>query len=311
MRLTLFLAGLLLAATAYSANPNQQALTPDGIPPCSGMVRWGTHRYLVTHDLKQGESGFRFGLISSGNRLNYQGLECDWAQVGGESNDVESLAPLEGEPGLFLACESAYLKGQFGQLYLVRAEDGATPKIAVASHYPMPIGLLQEVEGLASLRLGGDGQRWLVLLGGRGGRSEETGRLYWGVLDRQKNQMEWPKEGVQGVEIQLPRRLGPFARTLSDMYLDEKGNLYVSSCSTPGKLGPNRSLIFRAGTIQENLKAPFRRATENQEVWWIDGCKIEGICPCDRPGYGPAYVTDDDDLGGLWRAVPNSPSLSY
>ena len=305
------LAALLLAATAYSANPNQEALAPDGIPPCAGMVRWGPNRYLVAHDLKFGEAGFRFGLVSTTYRLDYQGLECDWSKVGGESNDVESLAPLEGESRLFLACESGYVKGQFGHLYLVQAEDTATPRLVAQARYAMPNGLEQEVEGLATLRLEGGGNRWMVLLGGRGGRSEEPGRLYWGIFDRDKNQMEWPKEGVQGTEIQLPRRLGPFARTLSDMYLDEKHNLYVSSCSTPGKLGPNRSLIFRAGNVHKNLKAPFQRATENQDVWWIDGCKIEGICPCDRPGYGPAYVTDDDDLGGMWRAVPTSPSLSY
>lgn len=302
MRLIL---GILLSACAL-AQPNPNAVLPDGLPPCSGLVQWAPSRYLVTHDFKSGESGSRFGLVSTSQRLSYQDLKVDWSKVGGEANDLESLAPVEGQHGQFLACESGYVKGQFGHLYWVSAQpDGVT----VESRYAMPTGLTQEIEGLATLHL--EGNRWLVLLGGRGGRSEEPGRLYWGVLDRDKNAIDWPKEGLRGAEIHLPRRLGPFARTLSDMFLDEKHRLFVSSCSTPGRLGPNRSLVFLAGTVQNNLKAPFHRATENQDVWWVDGCKVEGICPCDRPGYGPAFVTDDDDLGGVWRALPASPSISY
>ncbi len=307
MRPWTLLAVLGIAAMAYSAEVNPNAIVPDGIPPCAGVVNWAPSQYMVAHDLKVGEPGSRLGLISTNQRLDYRSLEVDWSKVGGEANDLESLAPVEGRPGHFLACESAYFKGQYGHLYWLSAQGDS---VSVDARYSMPTGLTQEVEGLATLHLE-DSNRWMVFLGGRGGRSEEPGRLYWGILDRDKNTMEWPKEGVQGMEIHLPRRLGPFARTLSDMFLDEQHRLFVSSCSSPGRLGPNRSLIFLAGTIHENLKVPFHRATENQDVWWIDGCKIEGICPCDRPGYGPAYVTDDDELGGLWRAVPASPSISY
>ncbi|MFN8612740.1 MAG: hypothetical protein U0931_34705 [Vulcanimicrobiota bacterium] len=309
MRLFLWLTAACLGLTAYSAEFNQNAIVPDGIPPCSGMVRWGPSRYLVSHDLKYGEKGPRFGLVSTNVRLSYQEVDCQWS--GPESNDVESLAPLEGEHGQFLACESGYFKGQYGHLYWLSAVDEAKPSLVMKGRYSMPKGLEQEIEGVATLKLEGPGNRWMVVLGGRGGRSEEPGRLYWGVLDRDANSLEWTKEGLRGIEIHLPRRLGPFARTLSDMFLDEQHHLFISSCSTPGRLGPNRSLIFMAGTLGENLKAPFHRASENQDVWWVDGCKIEGICPCDRPGYGPAYVTDDDDCGGMWRAVPTSPSLSY
>ncbi|MBN9419361.1 MAG: hypothetical protein J0I12_28155 [Candidatus Eremiobacteraeota bacterium] len=298
--------GVLLLSGLALGQPNPNAVVPDGIPPCAGVVQWAPSRYLVTHDFKSGEAGSRFGLISTNQRLSYQSLQVDWSKVGGEANDLESLAPIEGKAGHFLACESGYVKGQFGHLYWLSAQPDT---VAVEARYAMPAGLTQEIEGLATLHL--EGNRWMVLLGGRGGRSEEPGRLYWGILDRDKNEIEWPKEGLQGAEIHLPRRLGPFARTLSDMFLDEKHRLFVSSCSTPGRLGPNRSLIFLAGTVRDNLKTPFHRATENQDVWWVDGCKIEGICPCDRPGYGPAYVTDDDELGGLWRSVPASPSISY
>jgi len=282
---------------------------PEALPGCSGMAAWGKERYLVSHDWKAGQPGPRLGLVKTSPDLSYQALECDWSSQGDAANDLESVAPVEGMQGHFLACESGYFQGKYGRLYWIQVEEGSPPRARVLAHYALPANLNQEIEGLATLRL--DAERWLIFLGGRGGKSEEPGHLFWGVLDRATKTVSWPAEGVRGHEIHLPRRLGPFARTLSDMYVDEERRLWICSFSSPGKNGPNRSLIFQAGTLDKNVKEPFHRTVEAQPVWWVDGVKVEGLSPCSWPGYGPAYVTDDDALGGIWRAVPASPSLSY
>lgn len=299
--------GAALALAVGLAALAQKQSQPDGLPACSGLANWGPERYLVSHDLKAGENGPRFGLVHTQGRFTYQSIESDWRAVGEAANDLESLAPLAGSPGHFLTAESGYFRGQYGRIYQLEALEGPPARLKAVRKFALPKTLNQEIEGLATVRLGPD--RWMVLLGGRGGRNEEPGRLYWGILEN--GAINWPEKGLQGEEIHLPRRLGPFARTLSDMFVDDQHHLWVSSCSSPGHLGPNRSLIFQAGTLSDDLKQPFRRTVEAQPVWWVDGCKIEGLAHCPRPGYGPAYVTDDDDLGGLWRAVPANPSLSY
>lgn len=296
----------LVAAVALMALAEKKS-QPDGLPACSGLVGWGPERYIVSHDLKAGEAGPRFGLVHTAGHFRYQPLESDWTAVGEPANDLESLAPLAGSPGFFLAAESGYFRGQYGRFYMLEAQDGPPARLKVLRRYALPKGMDQEIEGLATRRL--SAECWLVFLGGRGGKAEEPGRLFWGVLEN--GNLTWPKEGLAGVEIQLPRRLGPYARALSDMYLDDQHYLWISSCSSPGQLGPNRSLIFQAGVVSADVKQPFRRTVEAQPVWWVDGCKIEGLSHCSRPGYGPAYVTDDDELGGIWRAVPANPSLSY
>ena len=303
----LILAGLVLVGAGLGLAQNRSI--PDGLPACSGLASWGPERYLVCHELKAGQAGARFGMVQTQSRLSYLPLETDWRAAGEIGNDIESIAPVEGMPGNFLASESGYFHGQYGRLFWLQAEDGPTPRLQILHTYTLPPNLDQGVEGLATFSLGNS--RWLILLGGRGGKAEEASRLRWGVLNHETSSLEWPAEGLVGTELIPPRRLGAYTRTLSDMFVDDRHHLWISSCSSPGKLGPNRSLIFQAGDIQNNLKQPFKRATDSQPVWWVDGCKIEGISPCGRAGYGPAYVTDDNDLGGMWRAVPASPSLSY
>lgn len=275
------------------------------------MASFGPEQFLVTHDLKDGQSGPRLALISTKGKLHYQPLPVDqsseavWGPV--PPNDVESICPLAGHSGQFLLCESGYYKGKYGRIFHI--EVSAAGQVKRLGEMHLPTGLSQDIEGIATLELP-HSAGWLVFLGGRGGKEGEPGRLYWGQWDKGASDISWSKEGLHGQVLQLPRRLGPFARTLSDMYVDAKGQLFVSSCTAPGQPYPSRSLIFVAGHLKVDLKQPFR-AEQEPSVWWIDGCKIEGIAPSHRPGCGPAFVTDDDDWGGIWRVVPINPSLTY
>ena len=276
------------------------AEVPDGLPGCSGMAAWGPDRYVVCRDFKSGESGIRLALLETSPRVRYQALEVNWGKSG-EANDLEAITPLQGKPNEFLAVEAEPVNGFYGRIFHLRWEEQA---FEVEATYDLPDNLGQEIEGLASRRLS-DGH-WMILLGGRRGKQGQPGRLFW--ADLKGGQLNWSDSGRIGVDLRTPRRLGPFARTVSDMYVDEQDSLYISCCSSPGKAGPNRSLIYRAGKINPQADPPLEFSEPGERLWWMDGVKIEGLAPCSRPGYGPAYITEDNDLGGIWRAVPLHPS---
>lgn len=305
MRPLMILTLLGLSLAVGLAQPTHPLSDP--LPNCSGMANWGPDRYLVCHDYKEGEAGPRFGILHTQHQVRYAPVTTEWGP-GPEGNDLESICPLAGQPDQFLASESSYFHGRYGRLFWIRLQDGPAPTAALVKTFALPTQIDQDIEGLATLKM--PNGNWMVLLGGRGGKEGESGRLFWGVLDS-KGELQWNKEGLAGEELHLPRRLGPFARTLSDMFVDGYDQLIVSACTAPGPGAPTRSLIFQAGSLKPDLKHPFHRAADGQLVWWVDGCKIEGLAPCSRPGFGPAYVTDDDELGGIWRASPASPSLGY
>jgi hypothetical protein len=264
------------------------------------MAAWGKERYLLVHDTKAGRVGPRVGRVLTGPGCRYQELPLDWSAVGGESSDLESACPVEGAENQFLLAESSYYQGKYGRVFWLDASSSIQP--VVTGKFLLPV-LDQEIEGIATRQL--DPRRWLVLLGGRGSRDGlMPGRIYWGVLEGATMEVAWTPAGLQGEEVQLPRPVGPQARTLSDMYLDQQGTLMVSACVDPGDDGPFRSLIYVGGHIRADAQSPFVRPRQASGVWWVDGCKIEALAPPPRPGYGPAYATDDEDLDGIWRAVP-------
>ncbi len=294
---------LILAGVAWSQPPS---VTP--IPSCSGMAAWEPERYLVVHDAKDQETSPRLGLIETRRGCRYQSLEVDWNDRD-LPNDLESIAPVAGETDQFLAVESGYFRRQSLRIFWLQAQRSGEVvrwKSAATLEMPRPV---QEIEGAATYAFPG-GER-LLLLGGRGGREGSAGRIFWAWIEAGRKQLRWTKEGLQGIEFRSPRRLGPYGRDLSDMYVDDQGRLWVSACTSPGSSGPFRSLIYLAGRVQSNPKEPIHLIESSPTVWWVDGCKIEGLAPCSRAGYGPAYATDDDDLGGIWRAVPATSSLAY
>lgn len=279
---------------------------PGGLPASSGMAAWGPERYLLVHDTKEGNPAPRLGIIYANKGYRYAPVTVDWNQVGGESSDLEGITPVDGAPNQFLACESSYYKGKYGRVFWLDVHEGRPGYALALAKFQLP-KFEQEIEGIATRRL--DDRRWLILLGGRGTRDGEVpGRIYWCTLDRSTFRPEWTPEGLQGEEIELPRRVGKHGRTLSDMFLDEKGALWVSACVDPSDDGPFRSLIYQAGVVRPQQKIPFVRPREASGVWWVDGCKIEALAPPPRPGFGPAYATDDESLGGVWRVLPPEPT---
>lgn len=303
MRLTLA-AGCVLFLALWTGVSSETLL----LPRLNGMAIWGDHRFVVVRDLKERESGERLALIRTRSGLSYQPVRVDWSSLSLPANDVEAISPLAGRPDEFLAAEAGYVSGRYGRLFwLALSEEGDQPRGRVLGTFALP-QLPQEVEGLATLALSAD--EWLVFFGGRGGNEGQPARIYWARLHSQTGLSTDPA-GMTGVQVPLPRRLGPFARTLSDMFVDEQGTLWAAAHSSTGPTGPYRSMIYEAGTLSTKGGSPYLLPGHGQKVWWVDGFRIKGLAPSGKKGFGPAFVTDEDTLGGIWRAVPASPSLNY
>lgn len=269
------------------------------------MAGWGQERYLVVHDTKAGRPGARVGRLFTRPGLRYEEIELDWSRVGGEASDLEAIGPVDGAPDQFVMAESGYYQGKYGRVFWLDARSGVSPTLR--GKFQLPV-FDQEIEGIATLKLS-EG-RWIVFLGGRGSRDGVLpGRLFWTVLDGETMQAAWNEEGKRGIELSLPRPLGPHARTVSDMYLDEKHRLMIGACVDPGDEGPFRSLIYVGGELRADPVSPFIKLKNPHGTWWVDGCKIEAVGPPPRPGCGPAYATDDEHLGGVWRATPPHQDL--
>jgi hypothetical protein len=300
----------------------------------------GLTRFLVVQDLKGHEDGDRFGLytIDALDALqpspstpdggdSYVGIPVDWAAADVErASDLEAICPLPGSPDEFLACESGYWGGKYGRLFhlrLIRNLPGsATAENAAAAGTPAPsddpagwraevLGTVQlpqlagEIEGIACSRAK-DG-RLLLLLGERGGSpAYAPAWIRWGWLDLGAGTLDMTlPDGTMAMQIDWPEpNCSPWARPISDLYLDAAGYLWIAGASDSGDAGPFRSVVYRAARINPDDQYPYYYASDPRLVWELDGLKIEALAAPAVAGSVMSFATDDEVYGGIFRPLP-------
>lgn len=306
------LVALLLLASCSTGRTRPDAVQSPWAMSASGMALIEPNRYLVVHDAKVYEDKPRLGILTIAARgLAYTPLTiADWMDPDGRSNDLESACPLSDRPGEFLVAESGYWKGKYGRLFHVRLS-GETGSVVRA--YKLPLLADNDdntagdnFEGLACAKQA-DG-RYLLLLGERGGSGRyPTGRLRWGWLDPRSGALEWADSGRASIEVAAP---GPWPagtkkRDIADLYLDTEGTLWASAAADQGDIGPFRSIVYRVGTVTPGLAAPVRLVNPLVADWIIDAMKVEalGAPAAAVPGSVLSIGTDDENFGGVWRAL--------
>lgn len=256
------------------------------LPDVSGMARF-KNQFLAVTDAKSNTPNPRLGTIDPKTGA-FSALASDW---GGErpARDLEGITPLKGQEGKYLAVEGSAFKDWKNRLFQLQVDENGSK---VEKAYDLP-KFSQEIEGVVEMPMK-DGRR-LVVLGGRGGEEGQKGRLFWGVLDQEKGSLNFPPQGMEGVEVNAPKLQAKQQRDISELQLKPDGSLWASATADLGNAGPFESAVYQLGTLKADPNQPFTPA-QAQDAARVKGTKIEGFAEI-KPG---RWLTgaDNESLGG-------------
>ncbi len=255
------------------------------LPDISGMARHARGAVAVT-DAKGESEKARLGLVD-GNTGSFEALSTDWSKTG-RARDLEAITPAPTE-GNYLAVEGSAWNGAPSHMFELKVgETGATAE----QKWELP-ALSQEVEGMVQKPL--DDHRSLVILGGRGGPEGEPGRLFWGVLDKNTNELSFSEAGKEGLEVVAPRLSQPGQRDISDLELRPDGSLWASAAVDNGDQGPFEAKIYQVGSLTGREDIPVLLGGGDSNSSSSIYSKVEGFASW---GEGLLTGSDNEGLGG-------------
>lgn len=315
----LLTAALLAASLACTSAPRPEtAPGPEAVslagPAFSGMAQHGPAVYLVVHDVKSHRDGPRLGLveITAEDGARYLPLEVeDWKHPDGRASDLESVCPLPGHPGEYLAAESGSWEGRVGRAFHLRVTGGEAEVLRafelpfLADNYDGHTG--DQFEGVACVARDDGGI--LVILGERGGSGTyPDGLLRWGTLDLDGGTLSWRDGGRTFLEVEAP---GPWPagasepRAISDLHAAPDGTLWAAATPDAGDNGPFRSVVYRLGEITAGAAEPVALVPDPSAAWILDGLKVEALAAPTAlvPDSVLSFGSEDESYGGVWRPL--------
>jgi hypothetical protein len=277
-------------------------------PSCSGVAALGGGQFLLVDDTKDNTANaarprLRVSTLSPGNTA-VSNVNEDWGD-NAKPNDLESIAPIPGQPGSFLIAESAYHDGKYGRIFNVQlSQNGDSWSSHVAHVYQLPTFLRSDVEGIA-LAARPDGSLILVITERGGSGPYSPGWLWWGNFDLNSGEFTITEDATYGIQLNWPEQTyNPWARPCTDLFLDAGGYLWASGAQDMGDNGPFRSVIYRIGRFDPRQTYPIMYDYNQDLIWHVDGEKVEALGPAVVDGSILTYFTDDESFGGVWRPLP-------
>ena len=275
------------------------------IPDISGIAPIGPDAYLVVHDAKAHKvKKARIGLISinrKNEKLAYTQLKFP-KTLTPPTSDLEGICRVPNRANEFLVNESGYWEGKYGRVFHIKITG---ENITIINTMQLPV-INGQFEGIACMPASGNSIT--ILLGQRGGNAANPhGAIKWGNYNLGSHQIKWSSNKIP-VTAPNPwhsKRL----RGITGLSIDKDGTLWASAAIDLDKdLGPFRSLVYTLGKVSKNSTPPVF-ISANHKVWIMDGIKIEGV----TTGFDKAsisYGSEDEKLGGIWRELPQTPSLT-
>ena len=234
--------------------------------------------YLVVHDNKKKDQ-LRAGLVNLSADSLYSGL--GWP-VKDLPIDLEALTNISGMKDQYIAM------GSWGFCYWL-ALDLSTNRLKLIKEFRIP-GSGPPLN-LESLVLWFAGDSWYIAWAHRGS-VEEPSILFWGLIDIFSENISIQVEDSVLVEVPWPIMA---KRNMSDMVLDNNGNLWTSATSDPGDDGPYESGIYKIGKFQkQNDKMEFFIADSFPKQFVFQRNKVEALTIA---GNKTVFATDDENLG--------------
>ena len=285
----------------------------------SGMAKIDDTHYLAVHDEKSHESGVRISILEGSAEQGITVIPTEpasWEHSEGRSNDLEGVCSLPGRDEEFLLVEAGHWEGDFGRLFHVKVDITTVPyEVSVLHAFDLPEFDPKgpqdrdgdEIEGLACAARQ-DGST-LVIFGERGGSSVyPNGLLRWAVIDlNAKTGPRFSAAGRAGKAVYAPvSKDSPASnRDISALHLDADNNLWAVATEDPGDFGPFRSVIYKAGEVRADDPDPIRIENPSSASRSVDGFKIESLAAPTTQIEGSVFAigTEDEALGGVWRAI--------
>ena len=234
--------------------------------------------YLVVHDNKK-KGQLRAGLVNLSADSLYSGL--GWP-VKDLPIDLEALTNISGMKDQYIAM------GSWGFCYWL-ALDLNTNRLNLIKEFRIP-GSGPPLN-LESLVLWFAGDSWYIAWAHRGS-VEEPSILFWGLIDIFSENISI--QVIDSVLVEVPWPIMA-KRNMSDMVMDNNGNLWTSATSDPGDDGPYESGIYKIGKFQkQNDKMEFFIADSFPKQFVFQRNKVEALTIA---GNKMVFATDDENLG--------------
>ena len=234
--------------------------------------------YLVVHDNKK-KGQLRAGLVNLSADSLYSGL--GWP-VKDLPIDLEALTNISGMKDQYIAM------GSWGFCYWL-ALDLNTNRLNLIKEFRIP-GSGPPLN-LESLVLWFAGDSWYIAWAHRGS-VEEPSILFWGLIDIFSENISI--QVIDSVLVEVPWPIMA-KRNMSDMVMDNNGNIWTSATSDPGDDGPYESGIYKIGKFQkQNDKMEFFIADSFPKQFIFQRNKVEALTIA---GNKMVFATDDENLG--------------
>jgi len=239
--------------------------------------------FLVVHDNKKENEG-RLGILSIDNWNEIKYFLLKWPEYNDLPADLEALTAVPGSNKSFFALASG------GKVYHIKV-DTFNMNISVINVFTLPnVSTKDNFEGIALQKIDGG----LFVVWASRGEDNEPGVISWSLFDLKNYRFT----DIKSFNFKSPWPLQPHVRHISDLKVDERGNLFVSSASDFGDDGPFQSAVYIIGSFNKyGGKINFQKNLPIKKILRIYKHKIEGLEIVEDGKYDMVSASDDENMG--------------
>ncbi len=308
MKNTLKIITIVLLTIVDRININAQSVGYSGMAPLDDSS------YVVVYDKKSFQSGNRIAILSLKNKNGYTVDELaidDQKLKGGKASDLESICAIPDKKNEFFAVESSYWLGKAGRIFHIKINDH---KVAIKNVYNIPDKKDIPDDEASSYNFEGSvciqkDNKLFLILGERGGSKHHIeSSLIVGVLEKGKENIDWKSYNGNIIHVKAPfsDTSKKLRRSISDLYLDQKGVLFASAAIDEGDSGPFSSIIYKIGTVSfQNDTLVITPSENSKPLYTIAGFKVESLSssPSRFKDSKFSIGTEDENYPGVWRVL--------
>jgi len=254
----------------------------------SGMVALSENEFLIVHDNK-GPNEPRLGIIKMYSRDSLSYSPLAWPEGQKAPRDFESICRFPDNKNEFLMVNS-FREG----IYFTLNENRSQIIIKKQFKVPVPFAQKANIEGFSVWKQNGE---WYAAWADRG-RNKYPGILIWAKLDLESEKDVFGSMNSTTIEVPYPTL--DRVRHISDIRVDSKGYLYITSASKGSNDGPFDSAFYFAGKFtSKNKTLIFNHVGELVPLYRTPGYKIEAFDMVPGPNGGLCFATDNEKEGSF------------